>query len=108
MSKLLKKHLTLIKLFPHVKRARQKLIIDNADDELIRLISECCFNIERYVKSSDGKKIKCFKRYKKVREFFSKDKKDYKKKKQVLKQSGAGFLNALFAGVLPIITKLLM
>lgn len=109
MSKLIKKHISLIKLFPHLNKTRQKLIIQKADDDLIDVISECCSNIERYLETprkNKRDKTNFLKKYKKVSNYFSKVRKSYKKKKQVLKQSGSGFLNALFTGVLPLITKL--
>lgn len=104
MTKHLRTHKSLIKLFPYLQTSHKHKIIQNADKDLINLISECCLNFDKLPKSTA--KNKCLKKYKKIIQFLCSKKEKVYKRKNFLKQKGGSFLSLLFSAVAPLVSKL--
>ena len=103
MSALLRKHKSLIKLYPHLKKDYQHKIIDTASKPFIDTVSECCLNFHRLPRN----KSKSLNKYKKLITFLSSKKNSLLSKKKILKQKGRGLLPLLFGLVGPLLKKLI-
>lgn len=104
MTKQLRVHKSLIKLYPFLRPSHKYRIIDNASEDLVNLISECCLNFDKLPESSA--KASCLKRHKKCIQFLRSKKESLHKRKRVLKQKGGSFLSLLFSAVAPLVSKL--
>lgn len=94
------KHLHILDTLARVKAPKRKTLLQGADFELIKSITECVENVLNGNVKLDNKQLKKLKRYKShLRKVRSASKK-WTSKKKVIIQSGGAFLAPL---LLPII-----
>lgn len=107
-KKRLLKYSAIIKAFPKMSAKMRKKLVADADNDLIKTVSECCFNLQKRKVPLTSDKHKKLSKYKKLIRLLSNVKNSIVKKKKALNQTGAGFfLPLLFSVLTPLITKLI-
>lgn len=81
-------------------RKLRKAILNCADDELIKTLTEIIFNTIAGNTKLKNKDLKVLKKYKKELRFISRPNASIKSKRKVLVQKGGGFLPIIIASLL--------
>lgn len=111
MSNNVLRFIPILKIINAVPRKVRESILKEADDDLIKAISEICLNFCR------GNVKCCDKSYKKLKKYKScihrlalvkKSQKNLKREKQILVQNGSGFLPILLPPLITAITTYLL
>ena len=107
MSECIKKHFTLIKLWPNITKTHKERILGSIskNSEFLKAIIECCVNL--FEIGSSKLKDKCIKKYKKLLNLLRSSNTALNTKKNILKQKGRGLLTLLFSAVAPVLAKLI-
>jgi hypothetical protein len=100
MTQRVRKHLPTLKVLALSTPAVRKQILKSADDGLIKLLIECCYNTLYGGMKLSSSKLSKLKKYKTVIRKIAKPSKNLKNKKKVLVQSGSGLLSVLLPTVI--------
>jgi hypothetical protein len=101
------KYLPELKFLIASTSSKRKKYLENADDELIKLIIECCYNtLNGTLKFSPTKKEKIRKHRNLIRKI-AKAGHNLKQKKKILIQSGKGVFSILLPAIISIVSALI-
>jgi hypothetical protein len=100
MSQRVRKYLPTLQVLASSTPAVRKQILKSADNDLIKLLIECCFNTLYGNLRHSPSNIKKLKKYKAAIRKIAKPNKNLKKKKEELVQSGSGFLPVLLPSII--------
>jgi hypothetical protein len=92
MSQRVRKHLPTLKILAVSPASVRKQILGAADDSLVKLLVECCYNTLYGDLKLSPASVKKLKKYKTIIRKISQPSKNLKKKKKEIEQSGSGFL----------------
>jgi hypothetical protein len=107
MAQRVRKHLPTLRILALSTPPVRKQILKSADDGLIKLLVECCYNtLYGGVKLTPAKVAK-LKKFKTVIRKIAKPNKNLNNKKKVLVQSGSGLLSVLLPTVITELAALL-
>src|SRR5690349_1348395 len=107
MSNDLKKFVPLLKVIQVATKRVRKIILDDADNEVIKVICEICYN---FCKGNLKTNKKCYKKLLKYKTQIHtlaktrKSQKNLKTERKVLQQSGAGFIPLLLSPLLSLLS----
>jgi hypothetical protein len=107
MSQRAKKYLGLLQLLSQSSATVKKQILKSADDGLIKLLVECCYNTLKGGVKLSKTSVSKLKKYKKVLRNIARPNKNLNTKKKELIQSGSGFLSILLPTVISGLVALL-
>ena len=100
--KKVKTHIHCLRALCHLKPKQVKGVIENSDNDLIKCLIECAYNVAHGVVPVSPKTLSKLKKHKsKIRKIIDKGTK-LKKKKKLLVQSG-GFLPLLLAPIVSLV-----
>jgi hypothetical protein len=100
MSQRVRKHLPTLKVLASSTPAVRKEILKAADDDLIKLLVECCHNTLYGGLKRSPAHIKKLKKYKTTIRKIAKPSTNLKKKKKELMQVGSGFLPVMLPSII--------
>lgn len=100
MSQSVKTNVDLLRALANMTRSRRKMFLKIADKELVQSICECALNTLKGNVPLKPCQKKSLSRYKRVLRKLVKPKGDWKARRKILIQHGAGFFPALLAPVL--------
>jgi SAM-dependent MidA family methyltransferase len=106
MAVRLKKHIDELKVLKKAKRKLRQNILEAADNQLIRCLCECCYNVLNGNVKLSQKQKKTLQKHKHHLRNLSAKKTSQKKRRAILVQNG-GFLPALLAPILSVATTLI-
>jgi hypothetical protein len=107
MAQRVRKHLPTLKVLAASPPAVRKQILKTADDSLIKLLIECCYNTLYGDLKLTPANIKKLRKYKTTIRKIAQPAKNLKKKKKELVQSGSGFLTVLLPSIISGLVTLL-